>query len=159
MRVGFAFNGKAESGVKMVENLLLKYMSEKGDMQLVLYVYAQITWIFSSSTSLWKKSDNAFASASSCFRTYRLFKFKEGVLDLDLKKKVGEEEVGVSVNLKNSQPQVQVQPSLRRSECLLEKSCKSASPCFLVWPATCAILLLTSMSSIGESCKGKTNKE
>ena len=142
MRVGFAFNGKAESGVKMVENLLLKYMSEKGDMQLVLYVYAQITWIFSSSTSLWKKSDNAFASASSCFRTYRLFKFKEGVLDLDLKKKVGEEEVGeeevgeeevgVSVNLKNSQPQVQVQPSLRRSECLLEKSCKSASPCFLV---------------------------
>ena len=54
-------------------------------------------------------------------------KFKEGVLDLDL------EEVGVSVSLDNSNPQVQVQPSLQRSICLIEKElCKSAPSCSLV---------------------------
>ena len=54
-------------------------------------------------------------------------KFKVGVLDLYLEK--GEEEVGVSVNLDNSSPQVQVQSSLRRPICLIEKGeqCKSAS--------------------------------
>ena len=63
-----------------------------------------------------------------------IFKFKEGVLDLELKKEKGEKEVGVSVSLENPEPQVQIKPSLRRSECLIEKekSCKSVSSCSLV---------------------------
>ena len=80
---------------------------------------------------------------------------REGVLDLDLEK--GEEEVGVSVNLDNSSPQVQ--PTLRRELLIKEETCKATSSYALASGSTCADFLLTALSDIGKSFLQRENQQ